>query len=69
MSDDARICPQDGGVCWEPNCDVSYCRGVADGMNMIRRHICEEWAMEGIGCANCNPIAVALRKEGIGVPE
>lgn len=28
---DARICPQDGSVCWEPGCDVSYCRGVADG--------------------------------------
>jgi hypothetical protein len=30
-SDDARICPQDGSVCWEPHCNVDYCRGFADG--------------------------------------
>ena len=26
-----------------------------------RRHDCEQWALEGIGCARCNPSAVACR--------
>jgi hypothetical protein len=27
----------------------------------LQRHDCEAWAMEGIGCAHCNPVALAIR--------
>lgn len=27
----------------------------------LQRHDCETWAMEGIGCAHCNPVALAIR--------
>jgi hypothetical protein len=39
------------------------------GLRAATRHDCGHWRMEGIGCADCNPIARELPTPDSSVPE